>query len=372
MGAATQDTAGAHEIDLSEEWENMATSTAAPGPAAQATSPAAALLDEIKFYLSQAMWEEARIGIAKCHKIAPQTPELAELRQQLAVGTKAAGQAAAVASAPDSNIAEFIFDSSSMQEVGAPPSSRMQQPVAPKPQAAPEPAMPQVAAAAAPASAAASSATPLSDFVMDLEQSLGTDFAIGPSLKVAAAQASAAGAVFAANVSPPPLVPAAISAAPAASGGFKGQEATSALSDMFAEFKEDVEENAGETADPDTHYNLGVAFKEMGLLDEAIGELQKVCQAVERGRPFAQSMQAFTWLANCFLEKGVPEAAVKWYEKALKLPADDDTVMAVQYELASAYEAAGNKRSALANFMEVYGSNIDYRDVAERIKSLKS
>jgi tetratricopeptide (TPR) repeat protein len=116
-----------------------------------------------------------------------------------------------------------------------------------------------------------------------------------------------------------------------------------------------------------------VAFREMGLLDEAIGELQKVCQAVEHGHPFPQIMQTYTWLSQCFLDKGVPEAAIRWYEKALKLPnLDEDTVTALHYELASSYEIAGDRTAALHHFMEVYGNNIDYRDVAERIKSLKS
>jgi hypothetical protein len=44
----------------------------------------------------------------------------------------------------------------------------------------------------------------------------------------------------------------------------------------------------------------------------------------------------------------------------------------LHYELAAAYETAGDKPSALKHFMEVYGRNIDYRDVAERIKPLKS
>jgi hypothetical protein len=44
----------------------------------------------------------------------------------------------------------------------------------------------------------------------------------------------------------------------------------------------------------------------------------------------------------------------------------------LHYEVASAFEAADNKPAALKHFMEVYGSNIDYRDVAERIKALKS
>jgi tetratricopeptide (TPR) repeat protein len=84
-------------------------------------------------------------------------------------------------------------------------------------------------------------------------------------------------------------------------------------------------------------------------------------------------MQTYTWLSQCFLDKGVPEAAVRWYEKALALPGlDGEAYTALHYELASAYELAGNKPAALRHFTEVYGSNIDYRDVAERIKSLKS
>jgi lipopolysaccharide biosynthesis regulator YciM len=107
-------------------------------------------------------------------------------------------------------------------------------------------------------------------------------------------------------------------------------------------------------------------------LDEAIGEFQKVCQSAERGRPFSQMMQTYTWLAQCFLDKGVPEAAIRWYETALKMPAlDQETRTALHYELASSFETAGNRSSALSNFLEVYGSNIDYRDVGERIKALR-
>jgi len=143
---------------------------------------------------------------------------------------------------------------------------------------------------------------------------------------------------------------------------------------MFGEIKQDLESGvAANDEDPETHYNLGIAFREMGLLDEAIGELQKTCQAFDRGHPFPQIMQTYTWLAQCFLEKGVPEAAVRWFEKALTVPGlDGETRVALDYELASAYESAGDKPSALKYFMDVYGSNIDYRNVAERIKALKS
>jgi tetratricopeptide (TPR) repeat protein len=145
------------------------------------------------------------------------------------------------------------------------------------------------------------------------------------------------------------------------------------LNDIFDELKADLQEHATPLQDdPEDHYNLGIAFCEMGLIDEAIGELQKVCQAIDKGAAFAQTMQAYTWLAHCFLEKGVPEAAIRWYEKALRLPTiDEEARTALHYELAAAYEAADNKRAALAHYMEVYGANIDYRDVGERIHALR-
>lgn len=151
------------------------------------------------------------------------------------------------------------------------------------------------------------------------------------------------------------------------------EDTGSALADILSDLQEETAEAAEPEEDPETHYNLGIAFKEMGLLDEAIGELQKVCRAVDNGHSFSQPIQAYTWLAQCLVDKGAPEAAVRWYQKALKIPAlDDSSRCAIYYDLAAAYEAFGDKKSALANFMEVYGSNIDFRDVASRIKTLKS
>ena len=146
------------------------------------------------------------------------------------------------------------------------------------------------------------------------------------------------------------------------------------LSEMFGELKQELEADVVPSdEDPETHYNLGVAFREMGLLDEAIAELQKVCGAIDRGHAFKQTVQTYTWLAQCFLDKGVPAAAIRWYEKALAIPSlDQESRVAINYELGSACESAQDRPAALRYFTNVYGANIDYRDVAERIQALKS
>jgi tetratricopeptide (TPR) repeat protein len=244
--------------------------------------------------------------------------------------------------------------------------------VAPTVAAQPVPAQPVPTPKIAPplAASAAASASPANQVV-------------APAATASPADATASVAWQAPVVHPPkpqptvshaPAVPTAPSHAPVAKASPFGDDAGVDLAEMFGELKHDLEADvAAGDEDPETHYNLGIAFREMGLLDEAIGELQKACQSFDRGKPFPQIMQTYTWLAQCFLEKGVPEAAVRWYDKALKVPTiDSETRVALHYEMASAYEAAGDKPSALHNFMDVYGSNIDYRDVAERIRALKS
>ena len=281
---------------------------------------------------------------------------------------------------------------------------------------------------AAPTSFGVPEAEPMGEFVADLEASLGDDFLKGapvadvpvhehqaapqahaaphvempvasapaqqqpvsaPQVSAPIAASAAAGAVSSGTAVPPPQMPVpqkpAPAVAPQISPGIPttppaaksspfGEDAGVDLAEMFGELKHDLEVGASTTEeDPETHYNLGIAFREMGLLDEAIGELQKTCQAVERGHAFPQVMQTYTWLAQCFLDKGLPEAAIRWYQKALNAPGiDEETRTALHYELAAAYETAGDKPSALKHFLEVYGRNIDYRDVAERIKPLKS
>ncbi len=127
-----------------------------------------------------------------------------------------------------------------------------------------------------------------------------------------------------------------------------------------------------EEEDLETHYNLGTAFREMGLLEEAISEFQKVAKATERGRPFPYVMQCCTLLGLSFMEKGQPGVAAIWYERALRTPdLDPESTLALRYDLGVAQESAGEPDAALKSFSQVYAMNIDYRDVGERITALQ-
>jgi pilus assembly protein FimV len=387
-------------------------------------------IEEVRFYLGQDMVEQADQALLKLEAEAPQSPEVAMLRLAVDSAKQAAAPAEPEAEisieetpALDPVVELSVEPAADVEEekvapvatpLATPQPWPQQRPVlqemvseieetlgegfpaaAPKvPAAEPEPAM-----AAAPSSEFRSGT--LDDFVTDLEASLGNDFLpeaaaepaapAAPAARVEAPVARAAAAsTAAAPASRPPVVvqqpvvqrpvvqqpPAPAVSAPAQpskSHVVASPDLGVDLSDMFGELKQELESGGtGADEDPETHYNLGVAFREMGLLDEAIGELQKVVQAVEHGHAFPQMIQTYTWLAQCFLDKGVPEVAVRWYEKALQLPSlDQETKTALHYELGSSLETAGNKTAALNNFLEAYGSNIDYRDVGERIKALR-
>jgi tetratricopeptide (TPR) repeat protein len=144
------------------------------------------------------------------------------------------------------------------------------------------------------------------------------------------------------------------------------------LKEVFDEFRAELGEMGTEDEDLETHYNLGIAFREMGLLEEAISEFQKVAQAAERGRPFRYSMQCYTLLGLAFMDRGQPSIAAMWYERALRLPdIEPESELALRYDLGMAQESAGESEAALKSFSRVYAVNIDYRDVGERIAALQ-
>jgi pilus assembly protein FimV len=147
-----------------------------------------------------------------------------------------------------------------------------------------------------------------------------------------------------------------------------GELESGPLKEVFEEFRAELGEMGAEDEDLETHYNLGIAFREMGLLEEAIGEFQKVAKANDRGRAFRYAMQCCTLLGLAFMEKGQPAIAAIWYERALQTPGiDSESKLALRYDLGVAQESAGDLEAAIKSFSQVYAVNIDYRDVADRI-----
>jgi tetratricopeptide (TPR) repeat protein len=148
----------------------------------------------------------------------------------------------------------------------------------------------------------------------------------------------------------------------------------SGLAEIFEEFRVEAEgESVSSHEDYETHYNMATAYKEMDLLDEAIREFQIAAGLTGSADGTPRYFQCCNMLGHCFVEKGMPRAAVAWFKKALEAPGrTPDEFKALQYELGSAYEAMGDLQRALAAFTEVYGVDIGYRDTAEKLESLQS
>lgn len=172
------------------------------------------------------------------------------------------------------------------------------------------------------------------------------------------------------------IEPTAVVSAPAApppSRATAGTGIDSGLAEIFEEFRLEAE---GETAvateeDYETHYNMATAYKEMELLDEAIREFQMAARMTPENTP--RYFQCCNMLGLCFVQKGMSRAAALWFKKGLDAPGrTSDENKALQYELGCAYEDMGDLTRALAAFTEVYGVDVGYRDIADKLESLQA
>jgi tetratricopeptide (TPR) repeat protein len=143
------------------------------------------------------------------------------------------------------------------------------------------------------------------------------------------------------------------------------------LAELFEEFR--AAEEADEVReDFETHYNMGTAYKEMDLMDEAIQEFQTSVNLVKPSDGTSRYLQCCNMLGHCFNQKGMPEAAVLWFKKGLQAPGhSEDEYQALRYELASAYEQLGDLKQAREFYTEVYGVDVSYREVAEKLSQLR-
>jgi len=152
-----------------------------------------------------------------------------------------------------------------------------------------------------------------------------------------------------------------------------GSGIDSGLAEIFEEFRMEAEgESASSHEDYETHYNMATAYKEMDLLDEAIREFQIAAGLTGSTDGTSRYFQCCNMLGHCFIEKGMPRAAALWFRKGLDSPGrTPEEYKALQYELGSAYEAMGDLTRAVAAFTEVYGVDVGYRDIAEKLENLQ-
>ncbi len=145
----------------------------------------------------------------------------------------------------------------------------------------------------------------------------------------------------------------------------------SVLQDIFDEFKSSFETDAGQ--DFDTHYNLGIAYRDMELLDDAIEEFQAAIRTTSPASPDGRYIQCCNMLGLCFMSKDMPRLAVMWFRKGLDAPnRPEDEYQALRFDLGLAYERSGEVDKAIDIFSEVYGIDINYRDVGEKLRELQS
>ncbi|MGH7631348.1 MAG: tetratricopeptide repeat protein [Gemmatimonadales bacterium] len=134
--------------------------------------------------------------------------------------------------------------------------------------------------------------------------------------------------------------------------------------ETLAAFKRGIEENV-ELDDYHTHYDLGVAFKEMGLLDEAIAEFQKALRASEGRLRTAEA------LGTAFFDKGQFAVAENLLRRAVEtLVGADDEKIGLLYWLGRAREAQGKSTDALGAYERALAVDIRFMDIGERVRRL--
>lgn len=323
----------------------------APPPAARtAKSPLAAELDEVDEYIALGLYEDARDTLRELLKKHPGQPEIL------------------------TKIEEVGFSSEQIQKEAKEPARLLKTPAVGAPEKKPAEAYP-------PSSRKAKAPEPIPSPIPSTEEVEFAESSLGDELESlvdlsepepaapprAAARRAAAGSDFidlASELSEE--IFGTHSAIEEEESEPEGPLTDPGLDQIFREFRKGVEKQLG-AEDYDTRYNLGIAYKEMGLLDEAIAEFQLAAKDEVR------ALECCSMLGLCFMEKAMPDIAIKWFSKGLAIPGRrEEEYHGLRYDLAQAYEAAGRPERALELYMEIFRENIKFRDVQERVKELQA
>lgn len=135
--------------------------------------------------------------------------------------------------------------------------------------------------------------------------------------------------------------------------------------EMLRRFKQGVAANV-EDEDFASQYDLGVAYKEMGLVDEAISQFQRSL----RGE--SHRIKSYEALGQCFVEKGQYAVATALLQRAAESrQVDDHRLVGVLYLLGYSMEEMGRRAEAMRYYQRVFAVDIEFRDVAQRVAAME-
>ncbi|HSM93824.1 MAG TPA: tetratricopeptide repeat protein, partial [Anaeromyxobacteraceae bacterium] len=148
--------------------------------------------------------------------------------------------------------------------------------------------------------------------------------------------------------------------------GAEGEDFQFSVEDVFSQFKKGVEQTVGKE-DSDTHFDLGIAYREMGLLDAAVEEFETAAKGNNRRK----EVDCFTMIGLCRVAQGDVKAALKAFRRALGSDyLNRDAAKALHFEIGAAYEASGDAEAALYFFQKLARIDPAYRDVGAKVKEL--
>jgi len=137
------------------------------------------------------------------------------------------------------------------------------------------------------------------------------------------------------------------------------------VNELLKEFQKGVREHLDEK-DFETHYNLGIAYKEMDLHDEAIQEFRLAAR--DPGR----ALTCANLIGLCHLSKGETAEAIRELKAGLEISGHPrEAYHSLRYDLGVAFEAHGDLGMALECYETLQGQNARFRDVRVRAKTLR-
>lgn len=138
-----------------------------------------------------------------------------------------------------------------------------------------------------------------------------------------------------------------------------------AFKDVFDEFKKGVAKQVEET-DYATHYDLGIAYKEMGLIEDAIRELSLAQRAPEK------TISSLTMIGLCYLATGQSKKALDVFQQGLNHPElKQQEAVALRFEIAAAYEGMSRFADASKFYERVCALDPTFRDAASRLAEVR-